>query len=97
MGARVFGGILCDGGFGGCGILFGSERDLLTEMEVRVVGAALVLWLILVAHPLCLILANMEGLFGYTCCALLLSLCFSFTSIIIFAIFIAFWELFFFS
>jgi hypothetical protein len=67
------GGVLCDVGFGGCGILFGSERDLLTEMEVRVVEAALLLWLILVVHPLCLISANMEGLFGYSCCALLLS------------------------
>jgi hypothetical protein len=34
----------------------------------------------------------MEGLFGYSCCALLLSQCISFTSIVVFAIFIAFWE-----
>ena len=67
-------GVLCDGGFGGCEILFGSERDLLTEMEVRVIGAALLLWLILVVRPLCLISANMEGLFGYTCCARLVFL-----------------------
>jgi hypothetical protein len=34
----------------------------------------------------------MEGLFGYSCCALLLSQCISFTSIVVFGIFIAFWE-----
>lgn len=58
--------LVCDGGFGGCGILFGSERDLVTQMEVKVIGVSVLLWLILVARPLCLISANVEGLLGYT-------------------------------
>ena len=56
--------VVCDGG---CGIPFGSERDLLKEkgrvMEGNFVMAFLSLFLIFLLSPLCLILANMEGLF----------------------------------
>ncbi len=58
--------LLCDGGFGGCEIPFGSERDLLRKMEGNVVGAFFSLYLIFLLPPLCLISANMEGLFPYS-------------------------------